>query len=34
MKGVWPFFIAQFIVLMLMVLFPHLVMWPAKLIGG
>ena len=34
MKGVWPFMLAQLIVLFLMVLFPQLVMWPAKLIGG
>lgn len=34
MKGVWPFFIAQLVVLLLMVLFPQLVIWPAKLIGG
>ena len=34
MKGVWPFLLAQLVVLFLMVLFPQLVMWPAKLIGG
>ena len=33
-KGVWPFLLAQLVVLFLMVLFPQLVMWPAKLIGG
>lgn len=32
MKGVWPFFIAQLAVLLLMVLFPQLVMWPAALL--
>ena len=30
-RGVWPFMIAQFIVMFLMVLFPQLVMWPLKL---
>jgi TRAP-type transport system large permease protein len=34
MKGVWPFLLAQLVVLFLMVLFPQLVMWPARLIGG
>ncbi|CVI64016.1 TRAP transporter large permease subunit (plasmid) [Agrobacterium leguminum] len=34
MKGVWPFLIAQLVVLFLMVLFPQLVLWPAKMIGG
>ncbi len=29
-KGVWPFMIAQFVFLFLMVLFPQLVLWPAK----
>ena len=29
-KGVWPFMIAQLVVLFLMVLFPGLVMIPAK----
>jgi tripartite ATP-independent transporter DctM subunit len=33
-KGVWPFMIAQLIVLFLMVLFPSLVMVPAKWFGG
>ncbi|MEP9355473.1 TRAP transporter large permease subunit [Xanthobacter sp. KR7-65] len=34
MKAVWPFMIAQLVVLGLMVLFPQLVTWPARLIGG
>jgi tripartite ATP-independent transporter DctM subunit len=34
MKGVWPFLLAQLVVLFLMVLFPQLVMWPARLLGG
>jgi TRAP-type transport system large permease protein len=34
MKGVWPFLLAQLVVLFLMVLFPQLVLWPANLIGG
>jgi TRAP-type transport system large permease protein len=33
-KGVWPFMIAQLIVLLLMVLFPALVMVPAKWFAG
>jgi hypothetical protein len=33
-KGVWPFMLAPLVVLFLMVLFPVLVTWPAKLIGG
>jgi TRAP-type transport system large permease protein len=33
-KGVWPFMIAQLIVLFLMVLFPELVTIPAKWFGG
>jgi TRAP-type C4-dicarboxylate transport system permease large subunit len=33
-KGVWPFMIAQLVVLFLMVLFPGLVMIPAKWFGG
>jgi tripartite ATP-independent transporter DctM subunit len=33
-KGVWPFMIAQLIVLFLMVLFPQLVIVPAKWFGG
>ena len=34
MKGVWPFLLAELVVLFLMVLFPPLVTWPARLIGG
>ena len=33
-KGVWPFMIAQLIVLFLLVLFPALVLVPAKWFGG
>ena len=33
-KGVVPFMIAQFAVMFLMVAFPQLVMWPAKLLTG
>jgi tripartite ATP-independent transporter DctM subunit len=33
-KGVWPFMIAQLVVLFLMVLFPQLVMAPARWFGG
>jgi TRAP-type C4-dicarboxylate transport system permease large subunit len=33
-KGVWPFMIAQFIVMFLMVLFPSLVMVPARWFYG
>jgi len=33
-KGVWPFMIAQFVVLFLMVLFPSVVTVPAKWFGG
>ena len=33
-KGVYPFMIAQLIVLFLMVLFPDLVTVPAKWFGG
>jgi TRAP-type C4-dicarboxylate transport system permease large subunit len=29
-KGVWPFMLAQFIVLFLLILFPQLVMVPAR----
>jgi TRAP-type C4-dicarboxylate transport system permease large subunit len=32
-KAVWPFMLVQFVALLLMVLFPQLVMWPASLIG-
>jgi tripartite ATP-independent transporter DctM subunit len=34
MKGVWPFLLAEVIILFLMVLFPPLVTWPARWIGG
>ena len=33
-KGVWPFMIAQLVVLLLMVLFPQLVTGPAKWFTG
>src|SRR5439155_18960630 len=33
-KGVWPFMIAQLVVLFLMILFPILVIGPAKWFGG
>ena len=33
-KGVWPFLLAELVVLLLMVLFPPLVTWPARLIAG
>ncbi len=33
-RGVWPFMLAQFALLLLMVLFPQLVIWPARLLGG
>ncbi|MBC7799252.1 MAG: TRAP transporter large permease subunit [Gemmatimonadaceae bacterium] len=33
-RGVWPFLLAELVVLLLMVLFPALVTWPARLIGG
>jgi TRAP-type transport system large permease protein len=33
-KGVMPFMFAQFLLLFLMVLFPQIVMWPAKFLGG
>ena len=33
-RGVWPFMLAEFAVMFLMVLFPVLVTWPAKLLGG
>ncbi|MFC5067117.1 TRAP transporter large permease [Flaviflagellibacter deserti] len=32
MKAVWPFMLVQFVALLLMVLFPALVMWPASLL--
>jgi TRAP-type transport system large permease protein len=33
-KGVLPFMFAQFVLLFLMVLFPQIVIWPAKFLGG
>jgi tripartite ATP-independent transporter DctM subunit len=33
-KGVWPFMLAELVVLFLMVLFPSLVTWPARLLSG
>lgn len=33
-RGVLPFMIAQFALLFLMVLFPQIVIWPAKFLGG
>jgi TRAP-type C4-dicarboxylate transport system permease large subunit len=33
-KGVWPFMIAQLVVLFLMILFPSVVTVPAKWFGG
>jgi TRAP-type transport system large permease protein len=33
-KGVLPFVLAQFTLLFLMVLFPQIVIWPAKFLGG
>ncbi|MDP3799508.1 MAG: TRAP transporter large permease subunit [Polaromonas sp.] len=33
-KGVWPFMIAQFAIMFLMVLFPQIVMWPARWLYG
>jgi TRAP-type transport system large permease protein len=33
-RGVMPFMFAQFLLLFLMVLFPQIVMWPAKFLGG
>ena len=34
MKGVWPFMLAELVVLLLMVLFPQLVTWPARWLAG
>jgi len=34
MRGVWPFMLAQLIVLALLTLFPALVLVPAKWLGG
>lgn len=33
-RGVMPFMIAQFALLFLMVMFPQIVIWPAKFLGG
>jgi TRAP-type transport system large permease protein len=33
-RGVLPFMFAQFVLLFLMVLFPQIVIWPAKFLGG
>ncbi|MFC7410062.1 TRAP transporter large permease subunit [Hydrogenophaga atypica] len=33
-KGVWPFMLAQFALMFLMVLFPQLVIWPARWLAG
>jgi len=33
-RGVVPFMIAEFVIMFIMVLFPWLVIWPAKLFGG
>ena len=33
-KGVWPFMIAQFALMFLMVLFPQIVIWPARFLAG
>jgi tripartite ATP-independent transporter DctM subunit len=33
-RGVFPFMIAEFLIMFAMVLFPQLVMYPAKLLGG
>jgi TRAP-type C4-dicarboxylate transport system permease large subunit len=33
-KGVWPFMLAELVVLLLMVLFPAIVTWPARLLAG
>jgi TRAP-type transport system large permease protein len=33
-RGVMPFMFAQFVLLFLMVLFPQIVIWPAKFLGG
>jgi TRAP-type C4-dicarboxylate transport system permease large subunit len=34
MKGVWPFLLAELLVLLLMILFPPIVTVPAKWFGG
>ncbi len=33
-KGVWPFMVAQFTLMFVMVLFPQLVTWPARWLSG
>jgi tripartite ATP-independent transporter DctM subunit len=33
-RGVWPFMLAQFGLMFLMVLFPQLVIWPARWLAG
>jgi tripartite ATP-independent transporter DctM subunit len=33
-RGVWPFMLAEFVAMFLMVLFPALVTWPARLLSG
>ena len=33
-KGVWPFMLAQFSLMFLMVLFPQIVIWPARWLAG
>ncbi len=33
-KGVWPFMLAQFALMFLMVMFPQLVIWPARWLAG
>ena len=33
-KGVWPFMMAQFALMFLMVLFPQIVIWPARWLAG
>jgi len=34
MKGVWPFLVAELVVLLLLILFPPLVTVPAKWLSG
>ena len=33
-RGVFPFMLVQFAVMFLMVLFPQIIMWPAKFLYG
>ena len=33
-RGVWPFALAEFGMMFLMVMFPQLVIWPARLLSG